>query len=258
MRRREFITLIAGAAAGRSLSARAQQPAMPVIGFLNAGSAVQWAHLVAAFRKGLREVGYTEGQNVVIEYRWAESHYDWLPAMAADLVRRRVTVIASGGGDAPAQAAKGATTTIPIVFTSGDDPVKFGLVKSFNRPDGNITGVSSFSQLTGSKRLGVLRELVHPITVAVLVDRARPSSQIEMEDLHSTAKIYNQRLLELSVTSAADIGSAFDTIGSSTPTAWSSQVVLCLPANVRKSLSRQHAMSFQRFTPSVNLPTSAG
>ena len=213
MRRREFITLVGGAAAAWPLTARAQQPAMPVIGFINAGSAAQWAHLVAAFRRGLQEVGYTEGQNVVIEYRWAEGQYDRLPTMAADLVRRRVTVIASGGGDPPALAAKGATTTIPIVFTSGGDPVKSGLVKSLNRPDGNVTGVGSFTLVTGSKRLGVLRELVHPVTVAVLADPANPSGHIEMEDLQSAAKIYNQRLLVLNVTNELEINSAFDTLG---------------------------------------------
>ena len=213
MRRREFVTLLGGTVVVWSFAARAQQPAMPVIGFINAGSAPQWAHLVAAFRKGLQEVGFTEGQNAVIEYRWAEGKYDRLPTMAADLVRRGVTVIASGGGDLPALAAMEATKTIPIVFTSGGDPVKSGLVKSLNRPGGNITGVGSFTLVTGSKRLGVLHELMHPATVAVFSDPQNPSGHIEMEDLQSTAKIYNQRLLVLNITSAADINSAFDTIG---------------------------------------------
>jgi putative ABC transport system substrate-binding protein len=212
MQRREFITLLCGAATW-PLGARAQQPAIPVIGFLNAGSATQWAHLVAAFRRGLQEVGYAEGKNVLIEYRWADGQYDRLPTMADDLVRRRVTVIASGGGDPPALAAMGATKTIPIVFTSGGDPVKTGLVKSLNRPDGNVTGVSSFTLVTGSKRLGVLHELIHPVTVAVFSNPQNPSSHIEMEDLQSAAKIYNQRLLVLDVTNELDINSAFDTIG---------------------------------------------
>ena len=212
MKRREFITLLGGAAAAWPLAARSQQPTMPVIGFLNGGSAAQWAHLVVAYRRGLSETGYVEGRNVAIEFRWAEGQYDLLPAMAADLVRRRVTVIASGGGDPPALAAKGATTTIPIVFTSGGDPVKSGLVKSLNRPDGNVTGVGSFTLVTGSKRLGLLRELVRPVTVAVLTNPDNPSSHIEMEDLQSAAKIYDQRLLVLNATSEPDINSAFTTL----------------------------------------------
>jgi putative tryptophan/tyrosine transport system substrate-binding protein len=212
MTRREFITLLGSTVVVWPFAARAQQPVMPVIGFINAGSAPQWAHLVASFRKGLQEVGYTEGQNVVIEYRWAEGQYDRLPTMAVDLVLRRVTVIASGGGDLPALAAMEATKTIPIVFTSGGDPIKSGLVESLNRPGGNVTGVGSFTLVTGSKRLGMLHELIHPVTVAVFSDPQNPSSHIEMEDLQSTAKIYNQRLLVLDVTNKLDIDSAFDTL----------------------------------------------
>jgi putative ABC transport system substrate-binding protein len=209
MRRRKFIKLMSGGAVAWPLAARAQQTAKPVIGFINAGSAAQWAHLVAAFRKGLQEVGYTEGQNVVIEYRWAEGNYDRLPTMVADLVRRRVNVITSGGGTPAALAAKEATASIPIVFTSGGDPVKSGLVKSLNRPDGNITGVGSFALVTGSKRLGVLRELAHPITVAALTNPGNPSSDIEMQDLQIAAKIYGQRLLVLDAASEGDINTAF-------------------------------------------------
>src|ERR1700730_10659520 len=170
MRRREFITVL-GSAAAWPLVARAQQPAMPVIGFLNSASPGPFALLLSAFHEGLKDGGYVEGKNVTVEYRWADGQYDRLPALAADLVRRRVTVIAATGGTTTAQAAKAATTTIPILFIAGANPVGDGLVSSFNRPGGNVTGVSTYTSELVPKRLELLRELVPKATkIAMLVN----------------------------------------------------------------------------------------
>ncbi len=194
MRRREFITLMAGAATVRPLAARAQLSAIPVIGFLNSTSAHAFAPFVAAFRAGLGEIGYVEGQNLAIEFRWAEGQYAQLPILAAELVRRQVTVLASTGGIASAQAAKAATTSIPIVFTSGFDPVAMGLVASLNRPGGNITGVSFFAAQLSAKRLEILRELVPSAAITMLVNPGNPNFARELEDAESAVSALGQHI----------------------------------------------------------------
>jgi putative tryptophan/tyrosine transport system substrate-binding protein len=211
VKRREFITLVGGAAIAWPLAAGAQQP-VPVIGFLNGASPEGYAPYVAAFRQGLKEAGYVEGQNAAIEYRWAEGQYDRLPALAADLIRRNVTVIAATSSPA-ARAAKAATSTVPIVFTTGDDPIKLNLVASLNRPGGNVTGVSNLLVELGSKQLGLLRELVPGTTaVAALMNPNFPGTERQFRNVEAAARVIGMQLIVLSASTDHEIDAAFATM----------------------------------------------
>ena len=209
MRRREFITLLGGAVATWPLVARGQQPVVPVIGFLGSSASVDRARHLTAFRQGLREPGYVEGQNVAIEYRWAQDQADRLPDLAADLVRRQVTVIAAH--DTPSSiVAKAATTTIPIVFASGADPVKLGLVASLNRPGGNVTGVTFVTAQLGAKELGLLHELEPgAVRVGVLVDPNFAPTQSFVSDVQAAALSIGKQIEVLEAPTGRDIDTAF-------------------------------------------------
>jgi putative ABC transport system substrate-binding protein len=212
VKRREFITLLGGAAAAWPLAARAQQPTMPVIGVLSGHSSAEWGQYVAAFNQGLKEAGYVDGQNVSIEYRWAEGHYDRLSALAADLVRRRVAVIAAMGVDA-AFAAKAETSELPIVFITGRDPVELGFVASLNRPRGNLTGVSLLNDELVPKRLELLRELVpRATTIAILVNPDNRNHSSYVVALDSVARAGGQKVLVLGARIDSDFEPAFATL----------------------------------------------
>jgi putative ABC transport system substrate-binding protein len=214
MRRREFVTLLGGAAATLPFAARAQQQAMPVIGLLHPTSLEAFFDRLRGFRQGLKDIGYVEGENVTIEYRWAEGQYDRLPELAAELVRRRVAVIAATGGPPAAFAAKAATTTIPIVFLVGDDPVKLGLVASLARPGGNVTGINFFAVELAAKRLELLRELVPGVTrIAVLVNPASAEvTESTLRDVETAARAITPQMQIFNVTSSREIDAAFATL----------------------------------------------
>jgi putative tryptophan/tyrosine transport system substrate-binding protein len=220
MRRREFITLVGGTAVAWPFVARAQQPAMPVVGFVRVGSADASARFAAAFRKGLNETGYAEGQNVTVEYHWVEGQYDRLPALMADLVRRQVAVIAAPGNQ-PALAAKAATATIPIVFGVGDDPVRLGLVASLARPGSNATGINFFVNEVMAKRLRLLHDLVpKAIRIAVLLNPANAAvAETTLRDVQEAAPTLGLQIRELNATTIGEIEAAFATFARERPDA---------------------------------------
>jgi ABC-type uncharacterized transport system substrate-binding protein len=213
MKRREFISLLGGAAVGWPLAARAQQPAMPVIGYLSARSPEDTAHLVEAFRRGLSEAGFVEGQNVIVEYRWALGQQDRLPTLAADLVRKPVSLFVTTGGESAALAARAATPTIPIAFIIGGDPVKIGLAASYSRPGGNATGISILTPSLEPKRLELLRELVpQASSIGVLLDPNFPPYADQLRDLREAGRALDLHLYELRASTDAEIDVAFETV----------------------------------------------
>src|SRR5262250_3743558 len=214
MGRREFIALLGSGVAGWPLAARAQQAAMPVIGFLNVASPDGYADLLRAFHQGLKDTGYVEGENVAIVYRWAEGQYPRLPELAAELVRRQVAVIAATGGIPSPLAAKAATATVPIVFVTGGDPVRDGLVASLNRPGGNVTGVSFLNSVLAAKRLELLHQIVPKATIIAAMSENSSSPDIEAErrDLLAAAQAIGQQLIVLDVSSDREIETGFTTL----------------------------------------------
>ena len=221
LKRRDFITLLGGAAAAWPIAARAQQAAMPVIGFLHPASPDRFADRLRGFRQGLKDAGYVEGENVAIEYRWAGNQFDRLPALAAELVRRQVSVIAALGGPVPALAAKAATAIIPVVFLVAEDPVRLGLVASLARPSGNLTGINFFNAELGAKRLELLRTLVPGAArVAILVNPANAqTTETTLRDLEPAGRAMGLQLQVLNASSSRDIDKAFEALARDRPDA---------------------------------------
>jgi putative ABC transport system substrate-binding protein len=216
MRRRDFITLLGGTVAAGPFAAHGQQPAMPVIGYLHSGSPAPFAHLVAEFRQALRESGYIEGQNVAIEYRWANGQYDRLPELASDLIKRQVAIIVTSGGSVSALAAKKLTSTIPIVFSAGDDPVKIGLVASLSRPEGNVTGVNVVIGALDAKKLGLLQEIVPKATVvAVLENPNAPTAMDRLTNVQAAATSIGRQIQAFYVSDERDLDTAFSRVAQS-------------------------------------------
>jgi ABC-type uncharacterized transport system substrate-binding protein len=250
LKRREFITLLGGAAAW-PVAARAQQPAVPVIGFLNSAVAQAFTNRVAAYRRGLGEVGFVEAKNVAIEYRWANGQYDRLQSMAADLVSRRVDVITAGGPPA-ASAAKTATSVIPIVFTTGDDPVQAGLVPNLNRPGGNVTGVHLFLSKLSAKKLGLLRDLLPQATViAGLLNSANQSAEVQAKDLQVAGNASGLRIQIAHASNDQEIESAFTTLSTQ-------QIGAVMVGSDPYYLSRrERSLLWRRVMPSLHFMSSA-
>jgi len=209
MRRREFIALFSGALTAWPLVVLAQQPTMPVVGFMNSQSPVTYGHLAAAFSRGLSQVGFIEGRNLTVEYRWAEGHYEKLPELAADLVRRQVAVLVATGGEPTSVAAKAATSTIPIIFAIGGDPIKGGFVDSLNHPSGNMTGLTQFTAPLEGKRLGLLHELVPNVAIATLINPNFLPAEEQLRDLKDAAARGGIRIISLTSSGEGDFEPAF-------------------------------------------------
>jgi putative ABC transport system substrate-binding protein len=211
MDRRTFVGSLAASLFAAPLATHAQQPAMPIVGFLNSATPELYQFNVAAFRQGLQEVGFVEGKNVAIEYRWARGNYDQLPSLATELVDRRVAVIAATGDVGSARAAQSASSTIPIVFTIGGDPVRFGLVKSYSRPGANVTGISLISSAIGGKRVELLHELAPKAMIALLMNPDNPNAVAEQKDAQEAARVLGHQTLILNVKNTSDFSAAFET-----------------------------------------------